>query len=535
MSRKIKRVVSCAMAIVVIGVGSLNCSSISAKASDTDVAVSASYDDQNQEVNIPDENLRLALLSALKITDTSHKLTIDELNKVKRVYASNVDNLEGLRYCTRLKTIRISDSTFTDLNEIKDLKYIENLEFVNCELNDISAIENMDNVINLYLHSTKVSDISVIPSMDSLKILDIGESNITDLEPLRGNNKLVMLCVDGINCHNNNNKDVLSTLSGLMELVASNCNMKNEDLNILDNMPNVYILGLNNNKLTNIDVLNKYNQLQYVEICYNKIKDFSPLDNTTVFNSLVVTLDIDKQKFDVDDRDLPAFTQKTIDNPYVNKDGTPMIPISNDSYSYDAATNKITFLKGSGEYSIEYPFTIDYSTGNQDNLTSLWQFNVELGDTPIESPDTPTETEVPTESPDAPTETEVPTESPDAPTETEVPTESPDAPTETEVPTESPDAPTETEVPTESPNAAAETEGPKETLDIFDAEVKETGNKQFSSLELFDAAVLDKDAKSKASVKTGDKDNALVVGGILVSVAAMTLTASVATRKKKSK
>ena len=267
MSKRIRRVVSCAVAIIVIGVGSLNCTSINVKASENEF--SESYNNESQEVNIPDENLRLAILSALKITDPSHKITKAELNKVKRVNASNVSNLEGLRYCTRLKTIRISNSTFTDLNEIKDLEYIENLEFVNCDLNDISAIENMDNVINLFLHSTKVSDISVIPSMNGLKILDIGESNVTDLEPLRGNDNLIMLCVDGIDCHDNNNKDVLSTLSGLMELVASNCNMKNEDLSILDNMPNVYILGLNNNKLTSIDVFDKYNQLQYVEICFN--------------------------------------------------------------------------------------------------------------------------------------------------------------------------------------------------------------------------------------------------------------------------
>ena len=142
----------------------------------------SSLDDKNHGptitsaiVDIPDKNLRNAIMSALNLpvgtiiiaTDMQKLSNLDVLGK-------DISSLTGLEHATNLERL------YLDSNDIVD----------------ISPLAGLTNLERLYLNSNAIVDISPLAGLTNLESLDIFSNDIVDISPLAGLTNLERLYLD---------------------------------------------------------------------------------------------------------------------------------------------------------------------------------------------------------------------------------------------------------------------------------------------------------------------------------------------------
>lgn len=118
------------------------------------------------------------------------------------------EDIENLKYMTRVSEIILSDNKLTDLSAVSELKQLQKLTFHNNRVSDLSFVKNLgsltvlgagNNLITdisplsyrfglneLWIYGNSIEDISVLSSFKHLEYLDISFNSITDLTPLSG-------------------------------------------------------------------------------------------------------------------------------------------------------------------------------------------------------------------------------------------------------------------------------------------------------------------------------------------------------------
>lgn len=110
--------------------------------------------DQNQEVNIPDENLKAAINQQLGQTENS-KITTENLSTITTLNANNrnIKSLEGLQYCVNLTKLVIGtrgimatgneNNNITDLSPLKNLTHLKDLVAGELNITNFSSVKNL--------------------------------------------------------------------------------------------------------------------------------------------------------------------------------------------------------------------------------------------------------------------------------------------------------------------------------------------------------------------------------------------------------
>lgn len=252
---------------------------------------------ENDIVNIPDENLKKGLNSALG-QKYGTDITVKQLSSLKKLYLSNsnIKNVEGLQYCTNLVELDLFNNEIEDISKLSTLGNLIELEIFGNKITDISALSELINLTNLQLGGNKVSDVTPLKEilsleeinlsynqvsditglskLNNLKILDLGGNQVKDISPLRG-----LINLKSINLNENG----LSDISGVSELVnltnLSLCENKISDITPLKNLTNLESMGLHTNQISDISVISNLTKLDSVTLFSNHISDLSPLKN----------------------------------------------------------------------------------------------------------------------------------------------------------------------------------------------------------------------------------------------------------------
>lgn len=340
-------------------------------------------------VNIPDDNMKAALNSALEVEDSSADITKAQLEsltalKLRDSDDTHITDYTGLEYCVNLKTLRINNSELTVLPDITALTKLQYLDLSFCY---------------------KLTDISKIPVTDTLTAVELEKcQSVNDISPLKAIPSITTLCLDGVKITDENaasNTATISSLTNLKHLDLAYAYVTDDYSSMFDSLTKLETLILAYNRFTNVDFLLSHNgtlkeltlygcpvtnsvtdtlgqmtSLKILGIGSTKIMDYRFMSRLPLLTNWCVRMAEGSDSFPtrpsiaITKESLP-YTQETyvIDNPVINIDGTPVAPVKSDGYTYDAASNKITLdttliNSGSGMYySIKYDFTLTTAAG----------------------------------------------------------------------------------------------------------------------------------------------------------------------------
>jgi len=164
-----------------------------------------------------------------------------------------------------------------DVNSLKDLKYLTNLEYLSSpqlELKDITVLGNLKNLRVLYLQRNQISDISPLKKLTNLEVLSLNGNQVVTISALSSLKKLQKLYL-------RENKIVsITPLAKLTKLNTLELGMNSiTKIDSLKNLKKLRILALDNNKISDVQALKNMSVLENLYLQRNVISSISPLSN----------------------------------------------------------------------------------------------------------------------------------------------------------------------------------------------------------------------------------------------------------------
>ena len=267
-------------------------------------------------VDIPDENLRAAIETALGKASGA-PITRAEMASLTRLEApdSDISDLTGLEFATNLSRLDLGEKyvagagyvnsnnisnlaplanlttlttldldgnfAFSDVSPLANLNNLRTLRLSNNFITDIPPISGLTNLTSLSLSSNTISDVSALANLTSLERLWLHNNIISDVSALSG-----MARIESLGLYNNTISD-LSPLSGLTNLTWLNIyNNVISDVSALSGLTRLETLGLSKNLISDVSALSGMTQLEWLNLSSNLISDVSVLSDMARLTTL---------------------------------------------------------------------------------------------------------------------------------------------------------------------------------------------------------------------------------------------------------
>ncbi len=252
-----------------------------------------------QVVDIPDPNLRAAILGALDIVDRPDvmldapvlRFLLKDLNAGDR----GISDLTGLEHATSLTLLLLHNNTISDLRPLSPLVNLTSIRLLSNQISDISPLANLTELTTLLLGNNNITDIRHLANLTQLTTLDVASNNITHISPLANLSELTTLLL-GLN-----NIADITPLVDLTQLTTLNLGWNSiTDISSLANLTGLTHLVLRDNNITDISPLSNLTKLKHLELQNNRITDITPLQNLANLEYL------DTQNNPIFDPDSPA-------------------------------------------------------------------------------------------------------------------------------------------------------------------------------------------------------------------------------------
>ena len=98
----------------------------------------------------------------------------------------DIDHVEPLTVFTDLETLRLDNTSVTDILPLTGLRHLTSLSVTNSPLRDISPLAEMKQLRVLNLENTSVEDLSPLAKLHQLQKLNISGTKVKNLKPLSG-------------------------------------------------------------------------------------------------------------------------------------------------------------------------------------------------------------------------------------------------------------------------------------------------------------------------------------------------------------
>ncbi len=155
-------------------------------------------------------------------------------------------SLEDLKYMENLAEITIMAEPLSDISGLADNTRLEGLCIMHCYVNDVSPLQNLFRLTNCMLFENEIEDFSVFESLISLESLVLGE------------------------------------------------NSSLRSLNQLGEMSNIKNLNFHKCKISSLEGIEKYINLESLNIIDTDIHDFSLLNDLSCLKELHISADMEK-------------------------------------------------------------------------------------------------------------------------------------------------------------------------------------------------------------------------------------------------
>lgn len=249
-----------------------------------------------QNVNIPDPNLRAAIVEALEKAPGA-LITAADMETLTQLDAegANITNLTGLAAATNLDRLALHDNGISDLSPLKDLIKLQVLNLDGNIISDLSPLKGLINLTSLNLSHNAITDFSPLAGLIRLESIHFTENPIADLMPLTKLISLRRLHTWGTPIENLSAVTVLPKLRILdicggeltdISPLAEMTQLKElylvgnqiTDITPLSSLTGLTRLSLRQNQISDVSALATLHNLTWIELNNNNIQDFSPLN-----------------------------------------------------------------------------------------------------------------------------------------------------------------------------------------------------------------------------------------------------------------
>lgn len=201
-------------------------------------------------VIFPDEHLHAQIQNSLNLSDAI--FTTYDLSSLTWFEGTEISDLTGIEFCTNLRVLELTASSF----------------------NDIDKLSNLRNLLNLTINAVNLDEISPIVNLTNLTLLSLNYCGLTDISHLSNLTNLISLELIGNTIPN------VSLLSNLKRLKYLNIQFNLvSNLNWITPLVNLRKLNLSSNQLSNIEPLETMTSIRELNLSRNTIQDIESLTN----------------------------------------------------------------------------------------------------------------------------------------------------------------------------------------------------------------------------------------------------------------
>ena len=235
---------------------------------------------------------KVKLLKGLKKIIASYQKNFSDLNPLKDLMTlqqldisySQVSDLSPLKDLKTLQQLVLQQTQVSDLSPLKDLTALKQLNVSSTQVSNLNPLKELLALQQLSISSTKVSDLDPLKNLLQLQVLDAPKSQVVDLSPLK---RLINLKNINFSSTQVINLDILKGLINLQDIRFVNTQIK--DIKALECLKNLKLIYLWQTPVFDISPLQDLLQLQELHIDYTKVKDLSYLKNLVQLHSLDIS------------------------------------------------------------------------------------------------------------------------------------------------------------------------------------------------------------------------------------------------------
>ncbi|MHC1775979.1 MAG: leucine-rich repeat domain-containing protein [Lentimicrobium sp.] len=150
--------------------------------------------------SLPDE--WKAIFETLVTLDTvPTREQLHELTNVKKlnIFAnSRITDLNPLRKISALEELNAAKTSITEIVAVKEMINLKILDINSCPVSDLSPVSALKGLATLNISSTKIIDLSAVKGLRNLQNLHVSNCPITQVSPLFGLGRLEVLYAEGV-------------------------------------------------------------------------------------------------------------------------------------------------------------------------------------------------------------------------------------------------------------------------------------------------------------------------------------------------
>ena len=151
---------------------------------------------ENVEAWMPDENLRRAIKSELKLGDIpleiAHLQNLEQLTSID----DGIENIVGLEHAVNLRLLHLAPNEISDLTPLANLHNLRTLKLYENRLVDVSPLAGLVGLETLHLQNNQIVDISSLAGLVNLKDLQLDGNRIEYFSSLAGLTNLQVLRIN---------------------------------------------------------------------------------------------------------------------------------------------------------------------------------------------------------------------------------------------------------------------------------------------------------------------------------------------------
>lgn len=256
------------VALIIIGI------SVGSNIKRASILAAVDYSDATP-VTFQSKDLEKYVCDALgkKPGSTLYDRDLEELTKLTILGAGEfeVKSLDDLKYCVNLETLQLTDVGLVDISAVANMPALRTLDLSTNKINDISALANCPALTFVNLASNQIQDVSALYDLIFIEELDLSINQIGDYDPLL-------------------NIGISSGIQNLQKMNKLNLsNNKISDISIFSNMPNLKILYLGSNDITDVVPLENMKKLEEYNLQRNTISSITSLGEMPELNCLTLS------------------------------------------------------------------------------------------------------------------------------------------------------------------------------------------------------------------------------------------------------
>lgn len=232
------------------------------------------------ELTLPEENtdeysVKLMVWdSFLSLIPLGESVTICSLSIYENVEPIDISATENTSLYKALKKARpMLDYDNDGIITVSELSTLTgSIDLSHRNIRNINGLQGLSNVTEIYLCDNKIENANFLAPLTTLKMLDLRNNNISSLEAVPKN-------ISSLHVENNliTNLNVLRNCTQLSYLFCDNNQIEN--LDFASEMSQLHTISITNNCLSDISGISSNTALKYFNFSDNNVSDISALNN----------------------------------------------------------------------------------------------------------------------------------------------------------------------------------------------------------------------------------------------------------------